>query len=480
MNEISVAVVSRGNVEAAFAAARVVQPGWAARSPASRAGAFLRLRDVLLDHRADILDVIQGETGKARLHASEEFLDTVASIGYYARNAPRLLRPRRRPGALPVFTQTWEYAQPRGVVAVITPWNYPFALAADAIPALLAGNAVVHKPDSKTVRSSLLLRDYAVQAGLDPELWQVVTGEPEQVGDALIDGADYLAFTGSTRAGTRIAERCATRGIGCNLELGGKNAMVVLADADLDHTVTAALRACFSNAGQLCIGIERIYVDRSVQDDFLRRFVTATKMLRLGDGLDYTADLGSLISAGQLDRVRDLVDRAVADGAQVVTGGRPRPDLGPRFYEPTILTGAAPDAEINRTEVFGPVVTVTPVADDDEAVRLANDSPYGLNAAVFGRDRRRARGVAVRLQAGMVNINEGYAAGYASASPVGGWKRSGTGRRHGIAGLLVYTQTQTVASQHVLGFDPVPGLTGEQYGRLLATSLRAMYRLRIR
>ena len=474
MNEISV------DVGAAFSAARAAQPDWAARSPSVRAVPFLRLRDLLLDHRADILDVVQGETGKARLHASEEFLDTVASIGYYARNAPRLLRPRRRPGALPVLTQTWEYPRPRGVVATITPWNYPFALAADVIPALLAGNAVVHKPDSKTARSSLLLRDYALQAGLDPQLWQVVTGEPAEVGDALIDGADYLAFTGSTRAGTEIAKRCAERGIGCNLELGGKNAMLVLADADLEHTVTAALRACFSNAGQLCIGIERVYVDRLVYDEFLRRFATATKMLRLGNDLDYTADLGSLISADQLDRVAGMVDRAVADGARVITGGRARPDLGAAFYEPTILTDTARDAEINRTEIFGPVVTVTPVDDDAEAVRLANDSPYGLNAAVFGRDRRRARRVALRLQAGMVNINEGYAAGYASGSPVGGWKRSGTGRRHGEAGLMTYTQSQTVASQYLLGFDPPTGVTGEQYGRLLAASLRAMYRLRIR
>ncbi|SDS16382.1 succinic semialdehyde dehydrogenase [Microlunatus soli] len=465
---------------AAFAAARAAQPGWAALEPATRAIPFLRLRDLLLDRRSEILDVIQTETGKARLHASEEFLDAVSSIGYYARSGPRLLRPQRRPGALPGLTRTREYARPRGVVAMITPWNYPFALAADVVPALLAGNAVVHKPDSKTTRSSLLLRDLALQSGVDPRLWQPVLGEPADVGDDLIDGADYVSFTGSTAAGVRIAERCAQRVIGCNLELGGKNPMIVLGDADLDRTVPAALRACFSNAGQLCIGVERIYVDRTIHDDFLRRFVTATRMLRLGNGLDYTSDLGALISTEHLERVSGLVGRAISAGARPETGGRPRPDLGPRFYEPTVLTATAPDAEINRSEVFGPVVTVTAVDNDAEAVRLANDSPYGLNAAVFGRDRRRARAVAEQLETGMVNINEGYAAGYGSAAPVGGRKRSGTGRRHGAAGLLTYTQSQIVADQRLVGFDPVAGLSGEQYSRLLARSLRAMHRLHIR
>ncbi|QDP97719.1 succinate-semialdehyde dehydrogenase (NADP(+)) [Microlunatus elymi] len=467
--------------ERAFTAARQAQPGWAATDPKRRAEPFLALSAMLLDRREQVLDVIQQETGKARGHAAEELMDTVASILFYARRAPGLLRTRRRPGAMPILTKTHEYARPRGVVAVITPWNYPLALAADVVPALLAGNTVVHKPDTKTPRSSLLLRDYAIEAGLRPELWQTVVADPDELGTALIDGADFVSFTGSTRAGREIAERCAQRLIGCSLELGGKNPMIVLDDADLDRTVTAALRACFGNAGQLCIGIERIYVDRSVQSEFLRRFVAATKDLRLGRGLDYTADVGSLQSAAQLDRVTGMVGRAVADGARVVTGGRARPDIGPYFYEPTILTGAAPDAEISTEEVFGPVVTVTGFGNDAEAVRLANDSAYGLNAAVFGGNVARARSIAERIEAGMVNINEGYASGYASASPVGGRKQSGLGRRHGIPGLMQYTEPQTISSQHhLLGFDPVAGLSREQFVNLVLGGLRVMRKLRIR
>jgi aldehyde dehydrogenase (NAD+)/succinate-semialdehyde dehydrogenase/glutarate-semialdehyde dehydrogenase len=280
--------------------------------------------------------------------------------------------------------------------------------------------------------------------------------------------------------GRRIARQCAERLIGCSLELGGKNPMIVLADADLDRAVPAAIRACFGNAGQLCIGIERIYVDRSIEAEFLRRFVTATKMLRLGAGTGYTADVGSLISAGQLERVQGAVERAVADGAQIAAGGRPRPDIGPYVYEPTIITGAAEDSELVREEVFGPVVSVQGFSTDAEAVRLANDTPYGLNASVFGRDRRRARSVATRLEAGMVNINEGYATGYGSAAPVGGWKQSGTGRRHGPDGLVQYTRSQLVASQQLLGFDPVAGLSAERYGNLLVTGVKALRRLRIR
>ncbi|MBO0810580.1 MAG: aldehyde dehydrogenase family protein [Microlunatus sp.] len=467
-------------VARAFSTARDAQPGWASRDPKERAGAFLALADLLLERRQAVLDVIQSETGKARSDALEELLDAVLSISYYARNAARLLRPRRRPGPLPLLSQTREYAAPLGVVVVITPWNYPLALAADVIPALLAGNTVVHKPDSRTTRSSILLREYAVEAGLEPQVWQPVFGEPDQIGDALVDRADFVSFTGSTAAGRRIAERCAARLIGCSLELGGKNPMIVLEDADLDRVVKAALRACFGNAGQLCIGIERIYVDRSIEDEFLRRFVTATKTLRLGTGTGYTADVGSLISNAQVDRVAGMVDRAVAAGAQIAAGGRTRPEAGPHVYEPTILTGAAADSEIVREEVFGPVVTVHGFSTDGEAIRLANDTPYGLNAAVFGRDLRRARSVAERLEAGMVNINEGYATGYGSAAPVGGWKQSGSGRRHGARGLLQYTRSRIIASQHLLGFDPVAGLSTERYGNLLVTGVKALRRLGIR
>jgi succinate-semialdehyde dehydrogenase/glutarate-semialdehyde dehydrogenase len=467
-------------VRRAYTAARTAQSSWAALQPAARSRILLAVSDLLLERRDTILDLVQNETGKARMNALEELLDAAVSIRYYARKAPGLLRPRLRPGALPVLTRTREFARPRGVVAVITPWNYPLALAADVIPALLAGNAVVNKPDSRTRRSSLVLRELAVEAGLDPELWQVVLGDPAEVGPPLIEGADFVAFTGSTRAGRAIARQCADRLIGYNLELAGKNPMIVLDDADLDRTVTAALRACFGNAGQLCVGIERIYVDNTVLDDFLRRFVRATDKLRLGTALDYTFDVGPLIDADRLSSVSAMVDRAVAAGATVATGGRARPDVGPCFYQPTILTGAAEESEVSTEEVFGPVVTVAGFTDQAEAIRLANAGPYGMNAAVFGRDVRRARRIADQLEVGMVNINEGYAAGYGSAAPLGGRKQSGTGRRHGAQGLLQYTESQIVSSQHLVGFDPPAGLDSERYSQVLTDGVRLLRRLKLR
>ncbi|MEV0495409.1 succinic semialdehyde dehydrogenase [Streptomyces atratus] len=469
------------DVDAAYAAAREAQRAWAARSPRERAKPFLKLYGAMLDRQDEILDLIQLETGKARHHAFEELLDAATSTLYAARQAPKVLHPRRRAGALPLLTRTVETPHPKGVVGVITPWNYPFALTMDVVPALLAGNAVVHKPDSQTVLSSLWPRMLLTELGLPAELWQVVNGDPAEVGRPLLDQADYIGFTGSTAAGRAIAEHASRRLIGCSLELGGKNPMLVLADADLDKAVPTAVRACFANAGQLCVSIERIYVHESRFDEFVRRFGAHVGQLTLGAGLGFDADMGSLTSQRQLERVTEQVEAARAAGATVVTGGRPRPDLGPYFYEPTVLTGVTESMPPWREETFGPVASVYAFRDDDEAVQAANDTVYGLNASVFSRDTRRARHVAGRIQAGTVNINEGYAAAYASqAAPMGGMKASGIGRRHGTAGLLKYTEPQTVASQHLLGFDPAFGLSRAQHVRLFTRALRLLKALRIR
>jgi aldehyde dehydrogenase (NAD+)/succinate-semialdehyde dehydrogenase/glutarate-semialdehyde dehydrogenase len=252
-------VSSADDVSAAYAKARAAQAEWAARPVAERVRPFLRLHDALLDRRGEILDIVQNETGKARKHALEEVLDVAGCALYYARRAPRLLAPRRRQGVFPVATRVAELRRPKGVVALITPWNYPLSLGVtDAVPALLAGNAVVHKPDTQTALSALWTIDLLAELGMPRDIWQVVLGEPADIGDALLDGADYVAFTGSTRGGRKIAEEAAKRLIGCSLELGGKNPMLVLDDADLDHAVQGAIRACFSNAGQLCLSIERL------------------------------------------------------------------------------------------------------------------------------------------------------------------------------------------------------------------------------
>ncbi|MEV8389522.1 MULTISPECIES: succinic semialdehyde dehydrogenase [unclassified Streptomyces] len=470
------------DVVTAFERARAAQPLWAALPLRQRAAVLLRFHDLLLERQAEVLDLIQLETGKARLHAHEEVQGLAVEARHYGRAAASYLRPKRHTGVVPTLTKVTELRQPRGVIGQIAPWNYPLELSAgDALPAFVAGNAVVMKPDTETALTALWARDLLIEAGLPPEVFLVVLGEGPVIGPEVVRHADYVSFTGSTRTGREVARGAADRLVGVSLELGGKNAMLVLADADVEKAAAGAVRACFSSAGQLCISIERLYVHGSVAEVFLQRFAARTKAMRLGNSLAYGADMGSLVGERQLETVVRHVEEAVAKGATVIAGGVARPDIGPLFYEPTILDGVDAPMAVCAEETFGPVVSVYRFSDEDEVIGLANATPYGLNASVWTKDSRRGHAIAARLRTGTVNINEGYAPAYGSVrSPMGGMKDSGLGRRHGAEGILKFTEAQTVAQQRILPMAPSFGMDDERHAALMSRSLRIMKALRLR
>jgi succinate-semialdehyde dehydrogenase/glutarate-semialdehyde dehydrogenase len=378
-----------------------------------------------------------------------------------------------------MLTEVWEHHHPKGLVGVISPWNYPLTLGiSDALPAIVAGNAVLAKPDDRTPFSHLWAVAMLERAGMPPGLVQTVTGPGSELGTPIIEQSDFLMFTGSTSTGRTVAKQAAERLIDYSMELGGKNALLVLDDADVGKAARGAVRAAFSNSGQLCISIERIYVPTAMWDDFVDRFVTATTSMKLTAELDYSADMGSLINAKQLETVTQHVDDAVGKGATVLAGGRARPDIGPYFYEPTILSGVREGMDAYEDETFGPVVSLYPVDSEDEAIAKANDSRFGLNFSVWTSDRDRGRRVAARLQAGTVNVNEAYAAAWASVdAPMGGMKDSGVGRRHGEHGITKYTESQTIATERVLPVGAPPWIRADRYARVMTAGLRALRRI---
>ncbi|NUU19901.1 MAG: aldehyde dehydrogenase family protein, partial [Streptomycetaceae bacterium] len=322
------------DVATAYERARAAQARWAERPVGERAAVFLRFHDLLLERQDEVLDIIQTETGKVRKHAFEEVLDVALTCRHYGRRARGYLRARRRAGALPVLTKAVEVRHPKGVVGLVSPWNYPLSLSiGDAIPAMIAGNAVVMKPDTQTALTPLWALDVLTECGLPEDLWQIVVGDGPVIGPAVVERADYVCFTGSTRTGRQVAQQAAARLVGASLELGGKNAMIVLPDADLDRAAEGAVRACFSSAGQLCVSIERMYVHTDIQDQFLERFLARVEGMRLAAGYGWDADMGSLVSRRQLENVTRHVDNAREHGAAVLTGGRARPEIGPLFYE---------------------------------------------------------------------------------------------------------------------------------------------------
>lgn len=475
-------VSTPADVATAAAAAREAQRAWGALGIPARRRILLRAHRLLLDRREPLLDAVQTETGKTRGQAFEEVFNSAGATRYAAVAAARVLRSRRRRAGIPLVLSTRVQYAPKGLVGVITPWNYPLSLSVmDVAPALMAGNGIVQKADDQGALSVLLSRRAFIDAGVPAALWGVVTGPGAEIGSAVIDAADYVCFTGSTATGRVVAGRAAGRLVGASLELGGKNPLIVLDDVDPVRAAADAAYACFSAAGQLCVSVERVLVERGVADAFTAAFAARVRSLRLGGAFDYSTDIGSLATRAQLERVTAHIDDAVAKGATVLAGGSARPELGPFMVEPTVLAGVTPEMACHANETFGPVVAITVVADEREAVRLANDSDFGLNAGVFSSSRARARRVARRLRAGSVNINEGYRAAFSSVdAPMGGMKQSGLGRRNGPEGLLRFVESRTVSE--ATGLMQLPR-TGDEFARLTGTMvvlLRALAALRRR
>ncbi|HEY9315765.1 succinic semialdehyde dehydrogenase [Williamsia sp.] len=472
----TIPVGTADDVTVAFGKARIAQAQWSKLWPRERAQILTDFAALVLKNRDALADMAQAETGKARGYAQEEVLDVAMTARHYAKTGPRLLAAGKVKGMLPVATDTRVRYQAKGVVGVISPWNYPMTLAvSDGLAALMAGNGVVLKPDSQTPYCALAVVELLYQAGLPRDLFAVVPGPGSVVGQAIVAQADYLMFTGSSATGAQLAEQAGRRLIGFSAELGGKNPMIVTRSADVDKAVEGAVRASYSNSGQLCISIERIYVENPVAADFSAKFARRVAAMTLGSAYDFSTEMGSLASAAQVDTIEAHVEDAKGKGAVVLAGGKRRPDLGPFFYEPTVLSGVDDGMDCYAEETFGPLVSIYPVDSVDEAIKRANDTEYGLNASVFAGSSEEARKIAAELRAGTVNINEGYAAAWGStAAPMGGMGRSGVGRRHGVEGLLKYTEPQTVAEQRIIGLGGIKGVPRSLFMRIVPAFVKAL------
>lgn len=431
--------VEDSSAKTVAAAARVLrhaQPSWEALGHKGRARYLFEFQTWLLDNSAHIADVLQSETGKPRAEAELEVPAWVDLINYFGRNAGTFLADDHPAphGPLAWTKKLATTYRPYPLVGVITPWNFPLAMAAlDVPPALMAGAAVMLKPSEITPLSALELARGWAEIGA-PEVFSVATGRGS-TGAAVVDSADYVMFTGSTRTGQAVARRCVDQLKPYSLELGGKDPALVLADADLDRAAHGIAWGALFNAGQVCVSVERVYVEAPVYDEFVEKLTATVRSLRQGqDGRDFRFEIGPMATMNQRDIVQRHVDEATAAGARATIGGKPT-GVG-TFFEPTVLVDVEQTMACVAEESFGPIIPVMKVADEGEAIRQANDSRYGLSASVWTRDNAHGERVARHLDVGAVNINDVIANLFSFALPMGGWKDSGIGARFGGAAAV--------------------------------------------
>ena len=430
------------DVAEAITRARRAQPAWAATSMQERADIVQKALKILLERQDEVIDVVVKETGKARTDAmSMEVFSVADQLCYYAKNAEKFLAPRKRKvhGLLGLMKQLRVVYKPLGVVGLITPWNGPFVLVMNqACQAILAGNTVVAKGSEVTPFSAKLAEDIFRQAGLPDDVLQVLLGDGATGAAIVRGGVDKVSFTGSVATGRKVAVASAEQLIPCTLELGGNDAMIVCADADLDRAADGAWVGSCMNTGHYCCGTERIYVVAEVYDEFLRLVMEKGKALRQGPEHGWEEDVGAVFWDKQMAIIEAHVEDARSKGANILMGGRRNPDLPGLYYEPTVITGVDNSMDIMLLETFGPILCIQKVDSEEEALRLANDSEFGLNGNVWTQDKNKGYELAAAIDTGACSVNDMAVSYGIPAAPFGGKKNSGLGQVNGKKGLRGY------------------------------------------